>query len=158
MGTKSSKNRLHPSWKSGRMSAASGSRMSSSSQAGTGAAAPGHLWKQQTRTEAPFTKGQVTPPNYLPHLLRINKKKDEEIECFKIHTHYRQSCAEKWPQRRIFKAEHREVLSRSQSLGVPWRGAEGAPPALGAAEPWALLGLCTPPKGAESSGQSYEQS
>lgn len=41
------------------------------------AAALGHFsWKKQTRTEAPFIKGQVTPPNYLPHLLRINKTKD----------------------------------------------------------------------------------
>lgn len=41
------------------------------------AAALGHFsWKKQTRTEAPFIEGQVTPPNYLPHLLRINKMKD----------------------------------------------------------------------------------
>lgn len=40
-------------------------------------AALGHFGqKKGTRTGAPLMKGQVSPPNYLPHFLGINKRKE----------------------------------------------------------------------------------
>lgn len=94
--------------------------------------AQGHFsWKKQTRTEAPFMKGQVTPPNYLPHLLRINKGRMQEIECLKIQTHYRKSCSEKRPQRKFFKVKHRKLLSRSPKPGCALEGAQSILTTLG---------------------------
>lgn len=40
----------------------------------------------------------------------------QEIECFKIHTHYRKSCSEKWPQRKFFK----EVQKTHQQKPKAW--------------------------------------
>lgn len=37
------------------------------------------------------------------------------MKCFKIQTHYRKSCSEKWPQRKSFKAKRRKLISRSKN-------------------------------------------
>lgn len=80
----------------------------------------------------------------------------QEIECFKIQTHYRKSWSEKWPQRKFFKAKHRKLISRSQKPRCAMErctkcshnhGKQQNPAHCSASAP--------PPKGAKSSDQSY---
>ena len=57
------------------------------------------------------------------------------MKCFKIETHYRKSCSEKWPPRKSFKAKHRKLISRSEN---PWRARESSMVAL----PQEAAGTC----------------
>lgn len=81
------------------------------------------------------------------------------MEWFKIQTHYRKICSEKWPQRKSFKAKQRKLISRSKKPQCVTERCAACSHSPGKRQtPVRCSGLAALPKGASGSDQSYAHS